>query len=517
MSTVSSHLRQRATTAASKESALPAAKRPLGVAFWWLLAASLLVRLPGLGRPLLGHFSSKSILYAMIARNWARGNASCWQPRVDCLYGGQRGLHFVDYPITGQIAAWGWKLCGGSLEVWGRATAIGFSVASVALIYALARRWHGPLAALAAGWVLALAPVSLIYGQNFMLESSLVSFTLATIYAFDRWLAGDGPRWLLTAAVCFALLVLTKIYLLIWIVPLAAMAASAWRGLRNPTPSGSIGWAKPALVASAAFLVAALPALAWYGHGWWTARADSPLAANVFFSLHDSTRVHTFPHPLLYSADFYRKLLDDFSGPALTPLGFSLALLGLLSPAARRYRVWLLTCGLLIVLLPMKFYKLNYYDLVILPPLALLAGLGWRQLHTAIEPSRRTVAAIVAIGFVLSMRHAFFPAFITPAEDRAVLPAAAALRSMAPPQEPIVAVHGSNFDLLYYCDHPGWAVPVDDSKFAERVADATRQGAHWLVIANLASLDAQPAAKACLAQMPIETEGEDYRVYRLKP
>jgi hypothetical protein len=114
------------------------------------------------------------------------------------------------------------------------------------------------------------------------------------------------------------------------------------------------------------------------------------------------------------------------------------------------------------------------------------------------------------------MRYAFFPAFITPAEDRAVLPAAEALCTLAPPQEPIVAVHGSNFDLLYYCDHPGWAVPVDDSQFAARVDNAARQGAHWLVIANLASLDAQPAAKARLARLTIETEGDDYRVYRLE-
>ena len=192
MSTVLSDPRKHASSRTGAQQSLPKPSQAFGPAFWWLLAASLLVRLPGLGRPLLGHFSSKSILYAMIARNWARGDATCWQPRVDCLYAGERGMHFVDYPVMGQIAAWGWRLCGGSLEVWGRATAVAFSVASVALIYALARRWHGPTAALGAGWVLALAPVSIIYGQSFMLESSIVAFTLATFYAFDRWLAGDG-------------------------------------------------------------------------------------------------------------------------------------------------------------------------------------------------------------------------------------------------------------------------------------------------------------------------------------
>ena len=124
--------------------------------------------------------------------------------------------------------------------------------------------------------------------------------------------------------------------------------------------------------------------------------------------------------------------------------------------------------------------------------------------------------AILAVGCVLSMRYAFFPAFVTPLEDRGVLPAAAALNSVAQPQDPIVAVHGSNFDLLYYCDRLGWAIPVDDPQFATKLDSAAGRGARWLVIANLASLDQQPDTKACLAQLPIETEGKDFRVYRLK-
>ena len=169
------------------------------------------------------------------------------------------------------------------------------------------------------------------------------------------------------------------------------------------------------------------------------------------------------------------------------------------------------------MLLPLKFYKLNYYDLVILPPLALLAGLGWRQLQTVIGPSRAAVAAVLALVLAAVDAACVRAGLCHPGRRPRRCRRWRCARSLAPPDEPIVAVHGSNFDLLYYCDHPGWAVPVDDPQFAApRSRRRARQGAHSLVIANLASLDAQPVAKACLAQMPIETEGEDYRVYRLK-
>jgi hypothetical protein len=266
---------------------------------------------------------------------------------------------------------------------------------------------------------------------------------------------------------------------------------------------------------TAALSLSALPALAWYGHGWWIARAESPLVSKVFFSLHDSTRVHMFPHPLLLSADFYRKLLDDMTGPALTPLGFCLLLVGLCCPAARRYRIWLAMCGLLVVLLPLKFYRMNYYDLLILPPLAIVAGLGWERILGAFQRSSRTPIAILAVALLLSMRYAFVPAFVTPGEDQSVIPAAEALRKLASPQQRIIAVHGSNFDLLYYCDHPGWAVPIDEPEFAARVDSAIAQGAHWLVIAHLAKVDANPTAKAYLDRLPLETSGSDYRIYRL--
>ena len=189
-------------------------------AFWGLIALTAGVRLVGLGRPLLGNFATKNCVYAMIARNWAEGRASLWYPTLDVLVGGQRALHMLEFPVAAYLTAGLWRLFGGPLDAWGRAVSVAFSTAAVALVVLFMRRRHPLPAALAAGLALALSPVSIIYGQSFMLEASLVFFTVATVWAWDHWRESDRSGWLIAAVVCLALLLLTKIYMLVLVLPL---------------------------------------------------------------------------------------------------------------------------------------------------------------------------------------------------------------------------------------------------------------------------------------------------------
>ena len=198
--------------------AFPASRQTLAICC--LLALTALVRLPGVGRPLLGVYATKNVAHAMIARNWAQGTASIWYPTLDCLGRGGRMLHLNEFPASAALTAGVWKALGGSLDVWGRLTSIALSVGSVGLMFLLVRRWHGPVAAWGSSVVLALSPVSVIYGQSFMLEPSIVFLTLATVVSLDHWL-GEWRWWQLAAAgACFGLLVLTKFYMVVLLAPL---------------------------------------------------------------------------------------------------------------------------------------------------------------------------------------------------------------------------------------------------------------------------------------------------------
>jgi len=137
-----------------------------------LVVLTIALRLPGITRPLLGNFATKNVVYGMIARNWAEGRADLWRPTLDVLRGGQRSWHLVEFPVAAYLTGAIGRL-GGSLDVWGRLQAVAFSVGSVVLMFLFVHRRHGASAAGAAALAMALSPVSIIYGQSFMLEASL--------------------------------------------------------------------------------------------------------------------------------------------------------------------------------------------------------------------------------------------------------------------------------------------------------------------------------------------------------
>lgn len=479
---------------------------------WAVVLLALAVRLPGVDRPLLGYFSTKNVTYAMIARNWALGRSSMWRPAMDCLVGGQRGWHLLEFPASAYLTGAAWRVCGGSLDAWGRSTSAAFSAGAVAILFSLVGRWHGRAAAYGASLALALSPLAVIFGQSFMLEASLVFFSLASMWALDHWLACGRKGWLLAAAASFALLLLTKIYMLVLALPLAALV---WQTLRDRVdrrgPSARRIWLEFAL----AGVAAVLPACAWYFDAWRVAAPESAASARVFYSIRRSAAVHHWPHPLLISPDFYKRLLDDLSGSLLTPIGFALALVGLWGTAWRRHAAWLAASALLVAALPAKFYDLPYYELALLPAGCVLAGLGWQTVYERMQPSRLGMAALLGVALAFSLRYAVKPAFTTPGEDREVLTAAAALRSLAAAGDPVATLHGASTDVLYYSDHPGWAFSINDRRLSEKLVAAGRQGARWLAAADLAALDASPFARQALAPLRLVREGPDFRIYEL--
>jgi len=480
------------------------------IAFWALLALTAAVRLPGIARPLLGNFATKNVMYAMIARNWVEGRAGILYPTLDCLVGGKRSLHMLELSVSAYLTGGLWKLFGGSLDVWGRATSVAFSVGSVAILFLLVRRWHGRTAALGAGFVLALSPVSIIYGQSFMLDASIVFFSIASFYAVDRWLEGGRPAWLLAACLSFALLLLTKVYLVVLLLPLVVMVVFGDRLAGRPSPDGGRTRRSRCTLAALVAALAVLPVALWCAHAIRTAAAGSPHAPHVYSCLQGNAEAYRPPDPLLRTPDFYRQLLDDLTGVILTPLGFALLLLGFTDRAWRRHAAWLLAMAILVAALPRKFYDMNYYYMAVLPPLCVVAGLGWKVAWERMRPGRIATVALLLIALVLSLRYAVKPAFVTPEEDCAVVAAGRAVQELTAPDEPVVTMHGTTIDLVYYCNRPGWAVPPDTPDLDQVLEQCRRQGARYLVVA-----DATSCRRLFLVGYSSVIQGDGFCVYRL--
>ncbi len=253
----------------------------------------------------------------------------------------------------------------------------------------------------------------------------------------------------------------------------------------------------------------------WYAETLRLSAADSASFARVYYSLRQSSGVHGFPSRLLVQPNFYRQLLDDLSGISLTPVGLMLLLAGFTTTDWRRHAAWLAGMAVLIVALPLKFLEMNYYQLVILPPLAVVAGLGWREIHRRFRLGRKAMAALLLLGLLFSVRYTIRPAFATPGEDRGVLAAAAALQRLAPTDASIVAMHGSTIDLLYYCERTGWAISCDDANLAVKLAECRQQGARYLVVCGPAEQIERVGQVENLAGRILLEATAEYRIYPL--
>jgi len=490
-----------------------------------ILLAALLVRLPGVTRPLVGNFATRNVVQAMEARNWVRGVAPWWRPTLDTLADGERAWHLVEVPCSAYLSGILWVTFGGSLDAWGRATSMGWSLLSVAILFRIVERRLGSASATVAALGMAFAPIGITYGQSFLLEPSVLALALVASWSAENYATDARPRWLIVLGASLALLWLSKIYMVVIALPLMAML---WQA--SVQRAGSVSarsddcfrdrtfhlFQRTQLAASiAAMFLAALPVAWWVWQVWQLAAPSAATSGRVYYSFLSSAAEHRFPHPLLASPGFYGRLARDLFTVVLTPIGALLVLAGATRVDWRRW--WpLVVAGLALVLvMPRKFYEMNYYHLLLLPAWCAMLPLGWRAVAPWFERRPWRLGAVMAITLACSLRYSVRPAFVTPAEDRSVVAASVALQELAAPGDRVVAAHGSSLDLLYYCDRAGWALDLDHADVLEQVAEKRRQGARWLAVAGEEPLQLPVTAEQTLCELPLVRQGWGYRVYAL--
>jgi hypothetical protein len=113
---------------------------------------------------------------------------------------------------------------------------------------------------------------------------------------------------------------------------------------------------------------------------------------------------------------------------------------------------------------------------------------------------------------VFSLRYAARPAWGTPDEDRHVVAAGLAVQAMTDRDEPVVTMHGTTIDLLYYCDRPGWAVAPDEPELLAILEKHRRQGARYLVVAGPVAVT---RLETLLGVTP-DLRREGFRIYALE-
>ena len=444
-----------------------AASLPLLIA---IVAVGLALRLLYITAPLVDAHRWRQVDTAGIARTFYEDRFNPLMP--EAIWGGPAGAVESEFPLLPAMTAAAYFAFGPS-EVWGRVVVIAFSLGGIWLAFLLGRQLIDEAAGLCAALVVAVSPSAVFYGRAFMPDTLMIAFSLAALASLIRYTAGGSRTWLAVSGAALGLTVLVKLPGVLVVAPMAVVLWQAYglNAVRDRRLWLALGL--PMLVSAA-----------WYVHAY-RIYLDTGLTFGVFGT------TKTYPAhvavtewgtafskwstiDLLTGWTFYDTMLSRLYFVHLTPIGFALALVGLVVWRGPRRLVadaWL--AAMLVFILGAGWGHMghDYYQLPLVPICALYISVVARPLFDRAWFRERlgggrlgvvgvglAVSAIAALGFWHSgviARH-----FRPEAPDVKMLRAGDALRHAAGDKAVMVVVddYGVNSPMLLYFAHAkGWS------------------------------------------------------------
>jgi 4-amino-4-deoxy-L-arabinose transferase-like glycosyltransferase len=199
--------------------------------FSLILLAGLVVRLYKIDSPIADWHSFRQADTASVTRTYVGEGVNLLYPRYHDISTTQSGLfnpngyRFVEFPIFNVIHAFLIKLYSGiSLEVWGRLLSIFSALISTYIIFLLGKRYIGVWGGLVAAGFYALLPFNIYFTRVILPEPMSVTFALASLWFFVKYIDKEKYKYLYAASVLTAVALLVKPYAIFYTVPMFYLA-----------------------------------------------------------------------------------------------------------------------------------------------------------------------------------------------------------------------------------------------------------------------------------------------------
>ena len=447
-----------------------------------ILIGAFIVRLHGFKNPIADWHSWRQADTSAVSRNFVKNGFDVLHPKFDDLSNVPSGLdnpqgyRFVEFPIYNILQAGFYKTFGSfTLVEWGRLVTIILSVLSTLLIFLLVRKYADATAGLFAAIFYAFIPFNIYYGRSILPDPAMVASSLGGIYFFDKWLDRDivgrpiNWLWFFLSLLFTASAFLLKPYALIFTLPMiylvfyklgfkifkkwqifvyliiAVTPLILWRIWMTHFPEG-------------------IPVSAWLFNG-----------GNIRFT----------------GAYFYWIFAERIGRLILGYWGIAILSAGVLAIARKKLLLknfffisFLLASLLYLVIIARGNVQHDYYQILIMPTIAIFLGLGASfLLNLPKEYYHKSVGAILLIiCFIFSLSFGWYyirdffninnPSLIVAGND---------VDKITPKNSKVIAIlHGSEGDttFLYATNRQGW------TSFEKPLPEMVKMGADYLIFAN---------------------------------
>lgn len=435
-----------------------------------ILLVAFVVRLYGFSNPVADWHSWRQVDTSSVSRTFVNEGYDLLHPKYDDLSSvpsrrdNPEGYRFVEFPLYNAFQAGLYQSIGiFTLEEWGRAVTISSSLFTILLIYLLMRNQFNERAALASAAVYAFLPYSIYYSRVILPDPSMVASSLAGVYFFIRWLQEKEKRlsWSFFISAFFvAISLLLKPYALFFLLPIVALSFEKYgrRMFREWRLYLFLG-------------ISILPLLFWRV---WMLQYPEGIPQTAWLFNSNGIRFK----PAFFRWILYERVTVLFMG--YFGLVFLFSGLYQFMKGKKYYFLGSLILGslLYVVIFATGNVQHDYYQILILPTITMICGLGIdflaskgkRILGTRLGATLCILIAIAGITVGVKRVQGYYyinnPDIVTVGRE---------LDTILPYDAKVVAPYGGDTAFLYQINRKGWPV------FDRSMKDFKEAGATHLV------------------------------------
>ena len=449
--------------------------------FWIGLVIILLVvlRLYKFSGPIADWHSWRQADTSAVTRDFVKKQAINWlYPTYDDLSNtasgldNLAGLRMVEFPIYNAVAATVKAIVPEiSVEEAGRLTTIFSQVTSLIFLFLITRKFLSRRIAYLTAIIYTIIPYNIFYGRSVLPDPSMVAAALGAVWFGAKYTATPQKRFLILSLILAAVSLLIKPFAIFLLMPLGYF----WLvGFKSD---------KKKLITSLFYcFIAVLPLVLWR---IWIARFPEGVPASDWLFNGNGIRFK--------GAFWYWLFADRIGRLILGYWGLVLVGVGLVRPVGGKFK-WFPFCFLLsafcyLVVFATGNVQHDYYQILLMPSLAILGGLGLDCLLTL--NWRGKALAIVSTIFMVMFGWYFIRDFYN-INHPEIVEAGKVFSEMTGEHEKalVIAPYDGDSAFLYQTKRKGWPI------MEKSVEDLIKMGADYYVSVRFDDTTNKVLAKA---------------------
>ncbi len=413
---------------------------------------AFIVRLYKIDNPVADWHSWRQADTIAVSRNFVKNGINLLKPQYDDLSNvasgkeNPQGLRMVEFPIYNAIVALSYlSFPAFKLEIWGRLITIFSSILTMLFIYLFTKKYADELSGIFAALFYGFLPFFIFYGRVLLPDPTAVMFAMGSLYFMSR-------KNLIISTIFFAIALLIKPTAIFFGLPIIYII---FHNVKNKNLSFSISLF--------AFSFSFLPLLLWR---FYIQRFPEGIPASSWLLNGDGIRL---------KGAWFRWLFGERIGKLILGYwGIIFLTIGILFKKNKNYifEILGLSSLLYLIIFATGNVRHDYYQILILPTVAILCGLGLEKIirengNGWEKYVRLTITAFfVFLSFALSWYEVqgFFNV-----NHPEIVEAGRRVDKITPKDAKVIAPYGGDTAFLYQTNRAGWPLLYNTSNVMPQI------------------------------------------------